>query len=90
VGPVALAFGLVLGAIAGALLAFALREQEHEDALEQRRSDAELGIIGGSLGAPGLEHPPATLGTYSSASAGGAGGTAPRDTPDEGPLPQRG
>ena len=52
------------------------------------RLDAVIGVNGGDLGAPNLEHPPATRGTYSAAASGGgasAGATAdgPMQTPED-------
>lgn len=90
VSALGLVIGLVFGAMVGVLMAFAMAEQEHEDAMEDRRSDFELGVVGGDLGAPGFEHPPATVGTYSAASAGSAGFTHTHEAPDEGPIPQSG
>ncbi|HEY8074517.1 MAG TPA: hypothetical protein VIF62_10410, partial [Labilithrix sp.] len=79
--------GAVLGGAAGALLSLALLRKQHRDAESEDLYDEELGIVGGSLGAPGLEHPPATVGVYSRASLGGASTGADDDALAEGPMP---
>ena len=81
-GVPGLIVGAAIGGAAGALLSLALWRKQHRDAETDDLYDEERGITGGSLGAPVLEHPPATVGTYSRASLGGD------DVADaEGPLP---
>lgn len=72
-GPAGVVAGAIIGSGVGAALAIAQNRQMHRNAETDDLYDQELGIIGGSLGAPNLEHPPATVGTYSAASAGVAG-----------------
>jgi len=83
-----LVVGAVIGGAAGALLSLALLRKQHRDAESEDVYDEELGITRGSLGAPGLEHPPATIGAYSRASLGGGATTGEDDddTPAAGPM----
>lgn len=83
-GPPGVVAGAIIGSAAGAVLAIAQNRQMHRNAEDDDLYDEELGIIGGELGSPNLEHPPATVGTYSAASAGVATGTDLRVA--EGPL----
>src|SRR4051812_40283472 len=69
-GPVGLIAGAIAGSAVGAMLAVGHNRQMHLEAEEEERSDRELGIIGGNIGAPNLRHPPATHGLYSAASLG--------------------
>jgi hypothetical protein len=49
--------------------------------------DDEIGVSGGELGAPNLEHPPAKVGAYSGTSAGvsSEGGEQPAEGPMQTP-----
>lgn len=69
-GPVGVAVGTVLGAAAGAAAAFAVDADEEAQSQRTRELDAEIGVDGGTLGAPNLAHPPAKRATYSAASSG--------------------
>jgi hypothetical protein len=88
VGSIAGAPGAIAGAlIGGAVGAVAFRVLDraavsHGETNE--RLDEEIGVMGGDLGAPNLEHPRATSGAYSAASSGGGGGDEP--VPAEGPM----
>lgn len=88
-GPAGLVAGAIIGSGVGAVLAIAQNRQMHRNAEEDDLYDEELGIMNGSLGAPNLEHPPATVGTYSAPSMGSATGTeinvaeGPFQFPDE-------
>ena len=84
-GPPGVVAGAVIGAAAGAVAAFALDNEAERQAARTRELDDEIGVTGGTLGAPNLEHPPATTGAYSAASAGVS--TADGDEPAEGPMP---
>ena len=73
--------GLVVGACVGAGIATLLELVAHDATTQRADRDAVLdreigvdGVDGGELGAPNLEHPPASVGAYSGASAGLAGG----------------
>ncbi len=79
--------GALLGGGAGALLSLALLRKQHRDAEFEDLHDEELGVIGGQLGAPGLEHPPPTIGIYSRASLGGASTGGDDTAPAAGPMP---
>ena len=83
-GPPGAVVGAVIGAAAGALAGLALDGSEHDEEAESVKLDDEIGINGGSIGAPNLKHPPARVGAYSGASSG-AGGSA-EEEPAEGPM----
>jgi hypothetical protein len=77
------AAGAILGGAAGALAGRALDGRASAMAARTRELDAAIGVSGGEMGAPGLKHPPAKIGAYSSASMG-TGSSA--ETPAEGPF----
>ncbi len=83
-GPPGMVAGAMFGAIAGVLSASVIDGDSRRDDAHTRELDAELGVEGGDLGAPGLKHPPATRGTYSAASLGV--GLVSGEEPAEGPL----
>ena len=83
-GPPGAAAGAIIGAIAGAIAGAAVEEGEEARAAEDARLDEEIGVSGGELGAPNLEHPPATVGAYSLGSVGVSTGGG--DEPAEGPM----
>jgi len=83
-GPPGMVAGAILGGAAGAVTGLALEIDALWSAAETRELDAVLGVSGGELGASNLEHPPATIGAYSAASAGAAPSSLP--VPAEGPL----
>ena len=72
--------GGVLGAVAGwSLNSGAVQKARHEAALDQT-----IGTEGGTIGVPGLEHPPAQVGAYSGATSGIA--TSVEDDEAAGPI----
>ena len=76
--------GLVIGAAAGTLLGEVVQKASAEAEARDAVLDAEIGVSGGELGAPSLEHPPAKIGAFSGASAGVS--TEGGDSPAEGPM----
>lgn len=83
-GPAGAAVGAVLGGVVGAFAAKISDEEEARVSLHDGELDAVIGVSGGEIGAPNLEHPPAVRGTYSAASTGvGSGGGRPEA---DGPL----
>jgi hypothetical protein len=82
-GPAGVVAGAVLGGLAGAAAESALEEAELRRGSRARELDAQIGLTGGDLGAPNLEHPPARIGAYSAASAGAAQAS---HAPAEGPM----
>lgn len=87
-GPAGAAAGALIGGVVGALVAKIGDEESERVSLHEGELDAVIGVNGGDLGAPNLEHPPATRGTYSSAAAGGGGGgggtaSGPMPTPGD-------
>jgi hypothetical protein len=87
-GPPGAIAGAVIGGIVGALAAGVLDKRDAERAVVDRELDRELdreiGVSGGELGAPNLEHPPATRGVYSVASSGAS--PSSDSAPAEGPM----
>lgn len=84
-GPPGMVAGALIGSMAGALAGAALDTESLRQTARTRELDAEIGVSEGELGAPNLEHPPATVGAFSAASAG----TSPSsgdDEPAEGPI----
>ena len=77
--------GVVLGAAIGAGTAWAASNQAQELEQHDQELDAEIGVVGGDLGAPGLVHPPPTLGTFSKEAAGAASGANDAEQA-EGPI----
>lgn len=82
-GPPGAAAGAVIGGIVGAMAAAALERDSVARAAVDRELDEEIGVSGGDLGAPNLEHPPSKRGLYSMATsgAGASGGSAPAEGP---------
>jgi hypothetical protein len=83
-GPPGMVAGALIGAVAGAIAASALDTDAERGAERTRELDEEIGVSGGDLGAPNLKHPPATIGAYSTAVAGG--GDTSDEEPAEGPM----
>jgi hypothetical protein len=88
-GPPGVVAGMVIGAAAGALAGFAADRESAAHEAEEAKLDREIGVSEGELGAPNLEHPPATVGTYSGSSTGTAStdGEAPAEGPMQPPTP---
>jgi hypothetical protein len=85
-GPHGAITGAILGGIAGTLAGAALdnaaaRQAEHDEEL-----DRVIGVIGGELGAPNLDHPPAGRAAWYSQQSMGALPDEP-PAPSEGPMP---
>jgi hypothetical protein len=83
-GPPGALVGAVVGGAFGAGAAAALEKNSADESVRTAELDAEIGISGGDLGAPNLEHPPAQTGAYSAASAGAASST--EGSAAEGPI----
>ena len=85
-GPPGAIAGAVIGAAAGTLIGIADEREAHREAAHDKELDDEIGVTSGSLGAPGLKHPPAKHGLYSGAAA--AVGTTVESTkqPASGPM----
>lgn len=79
-------FGALTGSVIGAIASAAIERAIETDAAKARRLDEETGVLGGEMGAPNLDHPPAKMGLYSAASAGLGGGAGGSRAPSEGPM----
>lgn len=83
-GPPGAAVGALIGGIAGAAAGVAIERGEHEKQAHDEQLDRDIGVSGGSIGAPWLEHPPPVHGLYHSATLGiSRGGDA---EPSDGPI----
>ena len=88
-GPAGAAAGAVIGGVVGAFAAKISDEEADRVSLHDGELDEAIGVNGGDLGAPNLEHPPAVRGVYSAASSGGGGGgggsssSGPMQTPED-------
>ena len=85
-GPIGIVAGAVIGSAVGAGLAVAHNRQIHRESEDVDLYDTELGVIGGQLGAPNLEHPPATVGCYSMGSMLGGETDSLEGDAAEGPM----
>lgn len=83
-GPPGAIAGAVIGGVVGVLAGAALENQADVTAARDEELDDEIGVNGGTMGAPNLEHPPASRGTYAGASAGT--GSSASSPPAEGPF----
>lgn len=83
-GPPGAAVGAVLGAAAGAVAEKAIENEEAARSQRDEELDEAIGVAGGDLGAPNLEHPEARVGAYSAESCGVARPSRP--PPAEGPM----
>ncbi len=84
-GPIGLVCGLVVGAGVGGLAAWALQRDEEETAERDSQLDIDIGVQGGDIGVPGLEHPPAKIGAFSK-EVSGIGHAERTTTPASGPF----
>jgi len=62
--------GVVVGALLGATAGWSLQTTATRNAQREASLDREIGTIGGSIGVPGLEHPPTRVGAPSKAASG--------------------
>ena len=83
-GPPGIVTGAVIGGIAGAITGAGLDTASSREAARTRELDADIGVSGGDLGAPGLKRPPAKIGAYSAASSGVDASSG--EDPAEGPI----
>jgi hypothetical protein len=83
-GPAGAVVGAILGGVAGAMGGAAMDTEAARVSENDEKLDAEIGVSGGEMGAPNLKHPPAKVGAYSSASAGGGARTS--NAPANGPM----
>jgi hypothetical protein len=83
-GPPGMLVGAVVGGVAGAITGAVLDSEASRKTSRSRALDARIGVSDGDLGAPNLEHPPAKVGAYSAASAGGDSPSS--EEPAEGPF----
>jgi len=82
-GPPGAVAGAIMGGVAGALAGAGMDQDSSAREQRTRELDAEIGVSGGDLGAPNLEHPAPKRGTYSAAASGVS---RAGDAPAEGPI----
>ena len=82
-GPVGAVAGAAIGGAMGAAAGIAVESANRAHEIVDAKLDEDIGVYGGDLGAPNLEHPPAKIGAFSSASSG-AGRSS--HAPAEGPM----
>jgi hypothetical protein len=84
-GPPGMVAGAVIGAAVGAIAGAVLDTEAAERATRTRELDAEIGVSGGTIGAPNLQHPATKVGAFSAGSTGA--GASPGGASAEGPIP---
>ncbi len=82
-GPPGMVAGAVIGAAVGAVIGYALDREDARKESHDAELDRDIGVTEGDLGAAPEDQPEATVGAYSSASAGGGAGSS---SVSEGPL----
>lgn len=75
-GPPGAALGAILGGAAGGLAEIAIERGEQEKREHEAELDRDIGVIGGDIGEPSLEHPAPTHGLYHTATLGVGSGDA--------------
>jgi hypothetical protein len=83
-GPPGMVAGAIIGAAAGTVAGAVLDAEASRKGARTRELDAELGVSGGDIGAPNLQHPPAKVGAFSAGSAGA--GASSGGASAEGPM----
>jgi hypothetical protein len=84
-GPPGAVAGAVIGGVVGVLAELALEHEADAVAQHEAELDDEIGVSGGEMGAPNLEHPAAVVGAYSAGASGG-GDRSSSVPPAEGPM----
>jgi hypothetical protein len=83
-GPPGAAAGALIGAGVGALTAWAGHTGTEAAADRDSQLDMDIGVVGGDLGSPLLEHPPAKIGALSKEASGA--GTSTETHQASGPI----
>ena len=84
-GPVGAIAGAVIGAAMGAASGWAADQATADQADAEAALDEEIGVSGGTIGTPGLQHPPGQTNAPSAAASGASGGES-ADSEAEGPM----
>ncbi|HEY6459636.1 MAG TPA: glycine zipper domain-containing protein [Polyangiaceae bacterium] len=85
-GPPGAIAGAILGGVAGTLAGAAMDTEDARIAKHEQELDETIGVIGGQMGAPNLDHPPPSRRAwYSEASMGVH--SDDEVPPAEGPIP---
>lgn len=83
-GPPGAVVGLLIGGALGASAGWVAMLRGKIDTERETRRDREIGVIGGDLGAPGLQHPPSKIGAFSREASGAGSAAEPEQA--EGPI----
>lgn len=73
-GPPGAAVGALIGGAVGAAAAVATERSEHEKQAHEEQLDRDIGVIGGTIGEPSLQHPPPSHGLFHADTLGVASG----------------
>ncbi|MEO8900218.1 MAG: hypothetical protein ABI488_01380 [Polyangiaceae bacterium] len=84
-GPVGAIAGAVIGAAMGAASGWAADQASADQADAEAALDEAIGVTSGTIGTPGLEHPPGQTNAPSAAASGASGGTTAESEAD-GPM----
>jgi hypothetical protein len=82
-GPVGVIAGTALGGLFGAMADEVLEKDQRLSEARDAELDAEIGVVGGDIGAAPAGQPPPRFGSYSAPSSGAPG---PTGSSSEGPL----
>jgi hypothetical protein len=83
-GPPGVVTGAIVGGVVGAVAGVVLDRESSRRLAHTKELDEEIGVMGGDLGAPNLQHPPSSLGAPSPASSGVP--SSQDQDPAEGPM----
>jgi hypothetical protein len=76
--------GAVVGAVLGMAAGWSVQATTMRNAQREASLDRAIGTVGGSIGVPGLEHPPSRVGAPSKAASGASSSIEQREA--EGPI----
>jgi hypothetical protein len=76
-GPVGAVAGAVIGAVMGAASGWAADGAVEEQNQLDEEFDSTIGVAGGPIGSPNLQHPPVKVGAFSAESSGAGGEAGP-------------
>lgn len=86
-GPPGAIAGAIIGGVAGTLAGAALDTEDVIHERHERQLDEDIGVIGGELGAPNLDHPPESRRSWYSLASMGVHRDEEATPPAEGPIP---
>jgi phage tail tape-measure protein len=87
-GPPGALAGAIIGGVVGTIVGAALDNKDADEEAHDAELDEDIGVVGGEIGAPNLEHPSATLSAYTTPASGS--GSAGESNPAAAPKPPPG